>query len=67
MTDGGESWFRTCAACGAPLSTEVVHPVYTATGPGDEVSLYSFCDDDCLARWRDGRGPDGTDRSAGTG
>ena len=56
MTGGGESWFRTCAACGARLTAGESHPVSVGAPRGREVPLYSFCDDDCLAEWREAPG-----------
>jgi hypothetical protein len=55
MPADGESWFRACAACGASLTDGESHPVSVGTPRECELPLYSFCDHDCLARWRDTR------------
>ena len=49
MTDA--SGLDVCAACGQTLHDGEWHPVVTDRTADGELTLYSFCDDDCRSAW----------------
>lgn len=51
---------ETCDTCGAPVETEEWHPTATEWDDDDDLSVYTFCSQDCRETWDDSRVGRGT-------
>lgn len=51
MTDADHDVFDYCAYCGDSLDDQEWHPVRRESDENDDVTWYTFCDDECRTAW----------------
>ncbi len=51
QTNPDDGVFDACAHCGRSFLPDVRYPVRTEYGAGEELELYSFCDETCVDAW----------------
>ena len=56
MSDEGLLFPEWCDHCGTPLEVEVRYPTSTVDGENGVLQIFTFCDEECKAKWHAKRG-----------
>jgi hypothetical protein len=58
MSDGTSSFPEACDHCGTALEAEVRYPTTTVSEDDGDVSIFTFCGEECKEDWLDDPGDD---------